>query len=202
MILYNTPTPPPHPHKHTLSVCRRVQDLRKEIKTKSRFRLVWNWNSRFKPEMTERWSKTGTKTRREQCFHLPPSPLRSPSPPAAVKQLGVRRAECGSVQCWLVGERRPPVRLPLSWLTARQGDVTQVEDRKWVGLRVEDPVFKRHQVIAGEQQVQIPEGGGRREREDQTPWYHIITLKSHQTLFIKHCSYKKKNATVFTIPKH
>lgn len=49
--------------------------------------------------------------------------------------------------------------LPLSRLAARQGDVAQVEDRKWVSLRVKDPTLQRHQVVAGEQQVQIPEEG-------------------------------------------
>lgn len=58
-----------------------------------------------------------------------------------------------------VEEEEMPVCLPLSRLTARQGDVAQVEDRKWVSLRVEDPTLQRHQVVAGEQQVQIPEGG-------------------------------------------
>lgn len=46
--------------------------------------------------------------------------------------------------------------LPLRRLAAGQGDVAQVEDRKWVSLRVEDPALKRHQVVAGEQQVEIP----------------------------------------------
>lgn len=55
-----------------------------------------------------------------------------------------------------------PVCLPLSWLAAGQGDVAQVEDRKRVSLRVEDPTLKRHQVVAGEQKVQIPGGGGMR----------------------------------------
>lgn len=50
--------------------------------------------------------------------------------------------------------------LPLDRLTAGQGDVAQVEHRERVGLRVEDPALQRHQVVAGEQQVQIPEGGG------------------------------------------
>lgn len=46
--------------------------------------------------------------------------------------------------------------LPLRRLAAGQRDVAQVEDRKWVSLRVEDPALKRHQVVAGEQQVEIP----------------------------------------------
>lgn len=50
--------------------------------------------------------------------------------------------------------------LPLNRLAAGQGDVAQVEHRERVGLRVEDPALQRHQVVAGEQQVQIPEGGG------------------------------------------
>lgn len=49
--------------------------------------------------------------------------------------------------------------LPLNRLAAGQGDVAQVEHRERVGLRVEDPALQRHQVVAGEQQVQIPEGG-------------------------------------------
>lgn len=59
------------------------------------------------------------------------------------------------------------VRLPLSRLAAGQRDVAQVEDRKWVSLRVEDPTLKRHQVVAGEQQVQIPEEGGRDYRREE-----------------------------------
>lgn len=51
-------------------------------------------------------------------------------------------------------------RLQLRRLAAGQGDVAQVEDRKRVSLRVEDPTLKRHQVIAGEQQVEIPVVGG------------------------------------------
>lgn len=47
-------------------------------------------------------------------------------------------------------------RLQLRRLAAGQGDVAQVEDRKRVSLRVEDPTLKRHQVVAGEQQVEIP----------------------------------------------
>ena len=58
------------------------------------------------------------------------------------------------------GGRGGPVCLPLGRLAAGQGDVAQVEDRKRVSLRVEDPTLKRHQVVAGEQQVQIPGGGG------------------------------------------
>lgn len=55
--------------------------------------------------------------------------------------------------------------LPLRRLAAGQGDVAQVEDRKWVSLRVEDPTLKGHQVVAGEQQVEVPvvgrwRGGG------------------------------------------
>lgn len=46
--------------------------------------------------------------------------------------------------------------LPPRRLAAGQGDVAQVEDWKWVGLRVEDPTLKWHQVVAGEQQVEIP----------------------------------------------
>lgn len=62
---------------------------------------------------------------------------------------------------WRRGGGPAPVHLPMSWLAARQGDVAQVEDRKRVSLRVEDPIFQRHQVVAGEQQVQIPGGWGR-----------------------------------------
>lgn len=51
-------------------------------------------------------------------------------------------------------------RLQLRRLAAGQGDVAQVEDRKRVSLRVEDPTLKRHQVVAGEQQVEIPVVGG------------------------------------------
>lgn len=55
--------------------------------------------------------------------------------------------------------------LPLRRLAAGQGDVAQVEDRKRVSLRVEDPTLKGHQVVAGEQQVEVPvvgrwRGGG------------------------------------------
>lgn len=49
--------------------------------------------------------------------------------------------------------------LLLSRLTAGQRDVAQVEDRKWVSLCVEDPTLQRQEVIAGEQQVQVPKGG-------------------------------------------
>lgn len=58
----------------------------------------------------------------------------------------------------------PPggLRLPLRRFAAGQGDVAQVEDRKRVSLRVEDPTLKRHQVVAGEQQVEIPVVGRRR----------------------------------------
>lgn len=49
--------------------------------------------------------------------------------------------------------------LPLRRLAAGQGDVAQVEDRKRVSLRVEDPTLKGHQVVAGEQQVEIPVAG-------------------------------------------
>lgn len=49
--------------------------------------------------------------------------------------------------------------LSLSRLAPRQGDVAQVEDRKRVSLSVENPALQRHQVVTGEQQVQIPEGG-------------------------------------------
>lgn len=51
-------------------------------------------------------------------------------------------------------------RLPLSGLAAGQGDVAQVQDGKWVSLRVENPALERQQVVAGEQQVQIPGGDG------------------------------------------
>lgn len=62
-----------------------------------------------------------------------------------------------SVQCWQAGGAPPEAFcLPLRRLAAGQGDVAQVEDRKRVGLRVEDPTLKRHQVVAGEQQVEIP----------------------------------------------
>lgn len=56
-----------------------------------------------------------------------------------------------------------PSRLPLGRLAAGQRDVAQVEDGQRVGLRVEDPALKRHQVVAGEQQVEVPVvvGGGR-----------------------------------------
>lgn len=62
--------------------------------------------------------------------------------------------------------------LPLRRLAAGQGDVAQVEDRKRMGLRVEDPTLERHQVVAGEQQVEIPvagavEGWGGLVREDK-----------------------------------
>lgn len=53
--------------------------------------------------------------------------------------------------------KKVPARLPLSGLAAGQGDVSQVEDWQWVSLRVENPVLQGQQVIAGEQQVQIPE---------------------------------------------
>lgn len=53
-----------------------------------------------------------------------------------------------------------PPRLPPRRLAAGEGDVAQVEDGKRVSLRVEDPALKRHQVVAGEQQVEIPGGGG------------------------------------------
>lgn len=55
-----------------------------------------------------------------------------------------------------------PICLPPRRLAAGEGDVAQVEDRKWVRLRVEDPALKWHQVVAGEQQVEIPVvvGGG------------------------------------------
>lgn len=46
--------------------------------------------------------------------------------------------------------------LPPRRLAAGQGDVAQVEDWKRVSLRVEDPTLKWHQVVAGEQQVEIP----------------------------------------------
>lgn len=93
----------------------------------------------------------------------------------------VCRAECKFVQCWWVGffffgqagrqtSGAPwccgggggggPVCLPLSRLAARQGDVAQMENRKWMSLRVKDPTLQRHQVVAGEQQVQIPGGVG------------------------------------------
>lgn len=49
--------------------------------------------------------------------------------------------------------------LLLRRLAAGQGDVAQVEDRKRVSLRVEDPTLKGHQVVAGEQQVEIPVAG-------------------------------------------
>lgn len=57
--------------------------------------------------------------------------------------------------------------LPLSRLAAGEGDVAQVEHRKWVSLCVENPALQRHQVIAGEQQVEIPAGGevGREEAD-------------------------------------
>lgn len=55
--------------------------------------------------------------------------------------------------------RRRSLCLPLRRLAARQGDVAQVEDRERVSLCVEDPALQRHQVVAGEQQVQIPGGG-------------------------------------------
>lgn len=56
--------------------------------------------------------------------------------------------------------RRRSLSLPLRRLAAGQGDVAQVEDREWVSLCVEDPALQRHQVVAGEQQVQVPGGGG------------------------------------------
>lgn len=57
--------------------------------------------------------------------------------------------------------RWPPlVSLPPRRLAAGEGDVAQVEDGERVGLRVEDPALKRHQVVAREQQVEIPVGGG------------------------------------------
>lgn len=51
-------------------------------------------------------------------------------------------------------------RLSLSRLAAWQGDVAQVEDGKWMSFRVENPALQGQQVVAGEQQVQIPEGDG------------------------------------------
>lgn len=56
-------------------------------------------------------------------------------------------------------EEAEQTRLPLSRLAAREGDVTQVEHGERVSLSVEDPALQRQQVVAGEQQVQIPEGG-------------------------------------------
>lgn len=56
-----------------------------------------------------------------------------------------------------------PPRLPPRRLAAGEGDVAQVEDGKRVSLRVEDPALEWHQVVAGEQQVEIPvvgAGGG------------------------------------------
>lgn len=53
----------------------------------------------------------------------------------------------------------PTVSLPPRRLAAGEGDVAQVEDGERVGLRVEDPALKWHQVVAGEQQVEIPVGG-------------------------------------------
>ena len=53
--------------------------------------------------------------------------------------------------------------LPLC-LTAREGDVGHVEEGQWVGLCVEHPALQGHQLISGEQQVQVP-GVGRRERQ-------------------------------------
>lgn len=48
------------------------------------------------------------------------------------------------------GERPPGVSaLPLG-LAARQGDVSQVQDGQRMGLRVEHPVLKRQQLVAGE----------------------------------------------------
>lgn len=61
---------------------------------------------------------------------------------------------------WCCGGEGAFVCLSLSRLTARQGDVAQVEDGKWMSLCVEDPALKGQQVVAGEQQIQIPEGGG------------------------------------------
>lgn len=65
---------------------------------------------------------------------------------------------------WRRKRRKGSVCLPLSRLTARQGDVAQMEDGEWVSLCVEDPTLQRHQVVAGEQQVEIPDGAGRRVR--------------------------------------
>ncbi len=49
------------------------------------------------------------------------------------------------------GGERPPGEsaLPLG-LAARQGDVAQVQDGQRMGLRVEHPVLKRQQLVAGE----------------------------------------------------
>lgn len=55
---------------------------------------------------------------------------------------------------------RKSLHLSLSRLAAWQGDVAQVEDGKWMSLCVENPALQGQQVVAGEQQVQIPEGGG------------------------------------------
>lgn len=61
---------------------------------------------------------------------------------------------------WWKG-KRGLVCLSLRRFAARQGDVTQVEDRKWVSLCIEDPALQRQQVVTGEQQVKIPERRGR-----------------------------------------
>lgn len=70
------------------------------------------------------------------------------------------------------GERLARQRLPLERLAAGQRDVAQVEDGQRVGLRVEDPALQRHQVVAGEQQVQVPGWvvGGRWSREGVQGW--------------------------------
>lgn len=73
--------------------------------------------------------------------------------------LGRRAAGQTGGAPWCCGAGRGSVSLSLSRLTARQGDVAQVEDGKWMSLRVEDPTLQWQQVVAGEQQVQIPEKG-------------------------------------------
>lgn len=89
-----------------------------------------------------------------QVSRPPPSPL-------CLIWFGIRSPKAGStfVRCGRAGGAPwwPPLCLPLA---AGEGDVAQVEDGKRVSLRVEDPALKRHQVVAGEQQVEIPVVGG------------------------------------------
>lgn len=54
-----------------------------------------------------------------------------------------------------IGPLEDPWSLPLG-LAPWEGEVGQVQYRQGVGLRVEHPALQRHQVITGEQQVQIP----------------------------------------------
>lgn len=105
---------------------------------------------------------------------------------------------------WPPGGLEAPWSLPLA-LAPWEGEVGKVQYRQGVGLRVEHPALQRHQVITGEQQVQIPgeERGRGKEEGEQTIFSCYILFISAVVVFVNSNKQSdQRGGAEHTVPVH